>query len=220
MWLGEVRRSVHTLLPSPFLSLSFVLPSSLHPSLLSPLPCSLLRSRSGRAVPEGPGEHVVAAPEASGTGSFHSESGVLSGAEGRAGQPPTGWPLAGFGEERPWGLLPPLLAAPHPWGITDFHGSFLPKPLMCLDVSWRKHGGARAVPADRCAPGEGGARGCQASVLLRVEAGGLHGPRPGCFLALQECALRAGTHWMPARFRELRLPRRQARCLRNQRPPC
>lgn len=161
--------------PSPSFLCPSVLPSS--PSSLSSLsPCPALSCVHGQEGPcqRGPASvswqrQRLAAPAASAV-----SPGFLCGAEGRAGQPHTDWPLAGFGEERPWGAASCLSFPPLPPGASlNFHGSFLPKPLMCLDVSWRKHGGRGAVRLRAGTPlGEGRARGCQASVHWCVEAGG------------------------------------------------
>lgn len=150
---GVARTRCH---PSP----SFLCPSVLSssPSSLSSLsPCPALSCVHGQEGPcqRGPASvswqrQRLAAPAASTV-----SPGFLCGAEGRAGQPHTDWPMAGFGEERPWGAASLLSFPPLPLGVSlNFHGSFLPKPSMCLDVSWRKHGGARGRAADsRCAPG-------------------------------------------------------------------
>lgn len=70
--------------PASLLSPSLLSPpSSLIPFLLSPLPpFSLPHSLSGRAMPEGPIQRVVAAAEASSVSSFHSESGFCFWGQG------------------------------------------------------------------------------------------------------------------------------------------
>lgn len=74
--------------PPPFSSLLSSLHAfflHLHPCLLSsPAPC-LPHSLSGRAMPDGPAQRVMAAAEARSIGSFHSESGFHFWGQG-AGQ--------------------------------------------------------------------------------------------------------------------------------------
>lgn len=103
-WPGETRRPVKdvpiSLLPPSIPPCLLLLPSSF---LLSSLPRCLPHPLSGRAMPEGRDQRVMAEAAASSTGSFRSESAFpFRGWGGRAGSPHTGCQLAGFGEELPW----------------------------------------------------------------------------------------------------------------------
>lgn len=106
LWLGETHCSV----PLKVHPLPFSLLSSFHASFFSLHPFSSLpslalsfHSLSGRAMPEGPLQRVVAAAEACSTGSFHSESGFHFWGPGSGqGCSHTDRQLAGFGEELPW----------------------------------------------------------------------------------------------------------------------
>ena len=95
---------------------------------------------------EGSGQRVVAAAEASGTGSFHSESELCFWGRGaRQGGPHTkDSPQALEGSVHGLGLLLTSPSLPLITGVSfKFHGSFLPKPLMCLEsLMGRKHGRA------------------------------------------------------------------------------
>lgn len=72
--------------PSPPFCYPSVRPSSAFiPFFSLPRPRSLPHSLSGRAMPEGPGQRVMAAAEAGSTGTFHSESGFCFWGQG-AGQ--------------------------------------------------------------------------------------------------------------------------------------
>lgn len=218
---GERRATRFQCCPSP----SLLCPSCCLPLFipLFSLPCPALCCGHGQEGPcqRGPvsmswQRQRLAAPAASTV-----SPGFLSGAEGRAGQPPPDGPLAGFGEERPWGAAPPSPSCLSPWG----------PHLTSMEVSCQSHGcawmsrgesmaGRGAVPTDRCAPGRRPGRGCQTAVRPACVAPGACMDHACCFLALQECALRSGDASDACPLRELRLPAGRRQCLRNQRPPC
>lgn len=119
-------------LPPSFLS-SFPLPSSIFFSLP---PHSLPHSLSGRAIPEGPIQRVVAAAETSSASSFHSESGIHFGGPGLSIQQTACRLWRGTsmcGRLLPTSFWPPPLMG----ASVNVHGDSLPKPLVCL---WMSHG--------------------------------------------------------------------------------
>lgn len=172
------------LLPLSFLS-SFPLPSSI---FLSLPPHSLPHSLSGRAIPEGPIQRVMAAAETSNASSFHSESRIHFGGPGLSIQQTACRLWRGTsmcGRLLPTSFWPPPLMG----ASVNIHGGSLPKPLVCLWClmgTW--HGGgvgpwsaksrctfwSRWLPAILSRP----------VCWWRLEA--LHGWPFGCFLALQE----------------------------------
>lgn len=91
-------------------------------------------------MPEGPDQRVMAAAEASSTGSFHSESGFCFWDQGAGqGSPYTDRQLADFGEELPWAGAASHLSFPasQQRGVTSLPWKF---PAKAIDVLGMSHG--------------------------------------------------------------------------------
>lgn len=105
-----------------------------------PLPPSLPHSLSGRAVPEGPAQRVMAAAEARSIGSFHSESGFRFWGQG-AGQSTHKLTACRLwrGTSMGWGCSPHLLPCLPSWGHRLTFMEVSCQRIWCAsDVSWAR----------------------------------------------------------------------------------